>query len=1035
MKRIIAILCALMALTSCKRIDLESLFERQEQIKVDLTIDKEDTFGGSPETRATFKDAWDDGDVVFVFIRDVPAPKYLEMKYSKGEWTATPKNGLTADDLRNAPSKQMTGVFLPYASDATVMGNNVGYFYFAYITYLGLFYADRWEDYTYDTEMHGRLYLHTNLIPSSQLLVHFDVTGYREGHVYTLYQEHMKPLHFADVTDMANPRFYFEDKGGAINGYIDKARSIVSFSGGLDESVAGKAADYSFLIVDETSGARYTRTVPAKTISENMSIGLGNISDPSVWTAISNPFIDVETTEIEMGGAMDNTPGFISYSVEFPIEGEKVTAKTSDSWIRLGEITDTDISFTADKNSDGVRTGTITLEYKNAEPKVVTIKQYGFYDNYTVVEISEHKRDVSHEGGTYTVDYNITNPYSGCTLEFRYDLWYNTSHPDWIEGKYENGILSYTVKENTGTSSRKCDLLVKYSGTPNVDTLTVTQFGKPAGPPKIITYANPDAPETISAEGDANVLFEVKVENPVGGVELEMTPDVSWITNIRHRDYTMYCFTASRNTTGKERFGHINLSYQDQKATILFKQLADDVVIILNPGDMTFNYQARSVSFNATLPSGYDYNNLQVEFVQDYGFVKNLKRNGNEISFDMTENNTGYERSAGIVVKCGSVQSVFTVTQTYEAPVFTLSQPSLTLNYASQTMMIDVQVENPREGTSLYALEEGDTPWLASSGVNGVPVIRVNENKSGASRNTVVLIGYEGMSEKVRLYVTQNTSSTGITVTPNTIQVPSSGGSQTFTVTVTDPLYSTYVNATEGGDWISLGSVNFDSDVQYTVTAQFGKNLQGSRRNSTVTFTYGSLSVVVPVVQDANTVPEGFVDLGLPSGTLWAKCNLGAATEYNIGNFYAWGETSPKSNYSWNNYAFGIESNLTKYNPSDYLTALQNADNPAYQANSSWSMPTEEQFRELEFYCDREWVMLPVPGLKFKSRSGGTYVFFPATGYREDTVYEEGEGYYWSKSVYTSDHSQAYYFGVNDRGAGTGTQPRSIGMPVRPVRK
>ena len=111
MKRIIAILCALMALTSCKRIDFESLFERKEQIKVDLTIDKEDTFGGSPETRATFKDAWDDGDVVFVFIRDVPAPKYLEMKYSKGEWTATPKNGLTADDLRNAPSKQMTGVF------------------------------------------------------------------------------------------------------------------------------------------------------------------------------------------------------------------------------------------------------------------------------------------------------------------------------------------------------------------------------------------------------------------------------------------------------------------------------------------------------------------------------------------------------------------------------------------------------------------------------------------------------------------------------------------------------------------------------------------------------------------------------------------------------------------------------------------------------------------------------------------------------------------------------------------------------------
>ena len=69
-----------------------------------------------------------------------------------------------------------------------------------------------------------------------------------------------------------------------------------------------------------------------------------------------------------------------------------------------------------------------------------------------------------------------------------------------------------------------------------------------------------------------------------------------------------------------------------------------------------------------------------------------------------------------------------------------------------------------------------------------------------------------------------------------------------------------------------------------------------------------------------------FIDLGLPSGTLWGAYNLGANNIYQLGNIYAWGEIIPKTESSWDNYKFGTQTNLTKYNDSDSLTVLQDSD-------------------------------------------------------------------------------------------------------------
>ena len=110
-----------------------------------------------------------------------------------------------------------------------------------------------------------------------------------------------------------------------------------------------------------------------------------------------------------------------------------------------------------------------------------------------------------------------------------------------------------------------------------------------------------------------------------------------------------------------------------------------------------------------------------------------------------------------------------------------------------------------------------------------------------------------------------------------------------------------------------------------------------------------------------------YVDLGLPSGTLWATCNVGANFPEEYGDYFAWGETQPKDTYNWSTYKYanGDYDKLTKYcNRSDYgnngftdnLTALQTGDDPA-TANwgSGWRRPSKAQWDELLANTTNQW--------------------------------------------------------------------------------
>ena len=189
----------------------------------------------------------------------------------------------------------------------------------------------------------------------------------------------------------------------------------------------------------------------------------------------------------------------------------------------------------------------------------------------------------------------------------------------------------------------------------------------------------------------------------------------------------------------------------------------------------------------------------------------------------------------------------------------------------------------------------------------------------------------------------------------------------------------------------------------------------------------------------------GTIDLGLTSGVKWASFNLGASKPEEYGDYYAWGETETKSNYSWSTYKFGTSYSgpFSKYNTSssygtvDNKTVLDPEDDAAHVAlGGSWRMPTDEEWTELRTQCT--WTWTTENGVNGRRVTGpnGNSIFLPAAGCRFDTdLYNAGSfGSYWSSSLSTGYPDCAWYvcFSSDNVDRYNGGS-RDNGLSVRPV--
>ena len=201
-----------------------------------------------------------------------------------------------------------------------------------------------------------------------------------------------------------------------------------------------------------------------------------------------------------------------------------------------------------------------------------------------------------------------------------------------------------------------------------------------------------------------------------------------------------------------------------------------------------------------------------------------------------------------------------------------------------------------------------------------------------------------------------------------------------------------------------------------------------------------------------------YVDLGLPSGLKWAKCNLGASKPSDYGDYYAWGETAPKAEYTWATYKWMQAGKsgwqyITKYTFADgqtggiwydsagnfigdNLTTLRPADDAAtQQLGSPWRMPTVDEIQELKENCT--WLWTTQDGVNGHQVDGpnGNAIFLPAAGSRDGSVlkYAGSAGSYLSSSLDTDSYRDRAldFWGTSVK---VGLTRRDIGITVRPVR-
>jgi hypothetical protein len=201
-----------------------------------------------------------------------------------------------------------------------------------------------------------------------------------------------------------------------------------------------------------------------------------------------------------------------------------------------------------------------------------------------------------------------------------------------------------------------------------------------------------------------------------------------------------------------------------------------------------------------------------------------------------------------------------------------------------------------------------------------------------------------------------------------------------------------------------------------------------------------------------DTADKPFVDFGLPSGTLWATCNVGASTPTDNGFYFQWGDTvgytadqvGTDKQFSWTDCKWRLSGDsfdniaFTKYNKTDNKTVLELEDDAAnVNMGGNWHIPTPAQIYELEDNTIRKWTTLDgVSGITFTSKNDNSkFIFFPAAGSVSDgsVQYNGSRCYVWSSMIDKDSISIGRDLFFSSEGGNLYYSSRCDGLSVRGV--
>ena len=269
-------------------------------------------------------------------------------------------------------------------------------------------------------------------------------------------------------------------------------------------------------------------------------------------------------------------------------------------------------------------------------------------------------------------------------------------------------------------------------------------------------------------------------------------------------------------------------------------------------------------------------------------------------------------------------------------------------------------------------------------------------------------------------------------------------------ITFFDAIYANQNNA-------SKETVRFNTTDREQIKAWM-RQMENEGKTVSVTYdaTTGIYSGMAYASKRVSSSGNEWVNLGLPSGLLWASCNVGASNPEDFGDYFAWGETTPKPDYNWSTYRYcHLDNNIAKMTKyckdsysghngySDTLTVLQPGDDAAtaYLGDGART-PTYYEWKELRDNCTFVWTTENgVNGYRVTGPNNNS-IFLPAADTHLTPIghYLNNSGCYWSSSLgldwdcgINNLTTYAWVFGFRESGTYDSRTLRYMGMTVRAV--
>ncbi len=335
----------------------------------------------------------------------------------------------------------------------------------------------------------------------------------------------------------------------------------------------------------------------------------------------------------------------------------------------------------------------------------------------------------------------------------------------------------------------------------------------------------------------------------------------------------------------------------------------------------------------------------------------------------------------------------------------------------------EIQRSNSQYGTySTVSQWLYSTSWTDKNPLSGNNYFKVIAHGHGLKSAQSSCVSVERKLEAPNNVTATLTNDLNVTISWDAVK-----GAEFYEILRSNILGDTYSTVAQNVTSISwTDTAPMIGDNYYKVIA-YGHGFESARSSYTV------IKITLPLCPDSHHPHQ--IDLGLPSGTKWACCNVGASKPEDYGGYFAWGETTEKSRYYWDTYIHCDGSSSTCHDIGKDIAGTQ-YDAATANWGSPWVMPSLEQMNELRNSCTYEWTTENgVNGIRFTGPNG-TSVFLPAAGYRwKDDLYNVGSDGVWSSTLNESNADGAWdlIFRIGYVGKGDGS--RSCGQPVRPVRK